>query len=440
METEKIEVPQDMIQEFFLYLDFDIIVDIMSKSKVWTQRLENNFDFWAQKAYIDFKVNKNLFMNTFLSAPLRYLQLLTYNHGVGYDALFFLTEKQYIKRAIKNNKDYLLIPEVLVPQNYDTIIKSYVKRNDVIQVKKYLQYIKQLRLYDIKTLDMLNVFLSKDKHYAERLKSNGNIIEIADLELIKYLYPGEIKSDLLRIFSSILQRGDIEVFNYLYSKLDIEDYYIYQFIDLIFISGNEEFIDYVLDKLIIDLREIDPSVILINSAKSKNLNFYIKQNLKYSERINYKFVIEMTYMETTLDILKYILTQYKADDEDMHEIIVGAGRRKDVKKLLDFLIDINYDFNKITPNIFLEWDIHELIYCLNILKNKNIIYEFNMIYSLIDAIKLKDKYYIDSIIKYNPNYSWSVEDLKNIKGVLQTINYDRLINYVYNMIPQIKNV
>src|SRR5579875_2535296 len=160
MEIENPLNIREMEFNILLSLDYDDIISFSITSK-FNKDIINDKYFWTIKAQHDFNVSRGYFENTYFPPNLRYLQIATYHKKFGSSAYLFMKADKFIKKAIKYKKDYLInliIDKTSIHPN--TIIEEYIKRDDIVNVKKWIPNASNLEFKYIKSIEMLNLLKS----------------------------------------------------------------------------------------------------------------------------------------------------------------------------------------------------------------------------------------------------------------------------------------
>src|SRR5579875_756382 len=348
---------KDMEKQIFFHSDYDTIyISCKNDQKEMSVCLDENF--WITKAFIDFDVDKSFFMNTFLFPYERYLQLLTYNNKVAIGAEQFLPEDKFIELSIQTGKYYLLEITNLdfFISTYTTIIREFVKINNPLYVKKWLdKYINKNNkiqftenigkkiefikiFYPVRTLKMADLLDEYIPGYKEFLAKDKNIIKYANLELLMNLYLDVEKLDY-SFFGEILRRNNIEIFKFLVPKIQIKEDKLQFDLSIIYATNDENYIKSVLDYFNVTLDDLDPTNVLRYASETKDLVFFSVMFDKLKDkRILYNFLFMHIAEHSNLDIIIYILNYFNPSINFISSISYNANKRKDTVETLKFLI------------------------------------------------------------------------------------------------------
>lgn len=236
-------------RDIFLNFHFD---DIFNYCRTSTQAVNLCQDdtFWIEKAQLDFKVSPQFFRNTDLTAAQRYLELLTNNDGVAIGSEDYSSIKECMKRAIKQDKENVVKHlSGLGFNDYDVMILEYTANGNLGMVIKYLP--------------LSESYFIKEK-IAEIALIN-NKIEIFEYVENSNYYLNPIKSVL-----AAARSGNIELYNFIYSKYSPNLPNLDVLLKHIALSGNQYFMHEVLNKTEI----INWDNLLSSASRSKNRQLF----------------------------------------------------------------------------------------------------------------------------------------------------------------------
>jgi len=441
---------KDMEKQIFFHSDYDTIyISCKNDQKEMSVCLDENF--WITKAFIDFDVDKSFFMNTFLFPYERYLQLLTYNNKVAIGAEQFLPEDKFIELSIQTGKYYLLEITNLdfFISTYTTIIREFVKINNPLYVKKWLdKYINKNNkiqftenigkkiefikiFYPVRTLKMADLLDEYIPGYKEFLAKDKNIIKYANLELLMNLYLDVEKLDY-SFFGEILRRNNIEIFKFLVPKIQIKEDKLQFDLSIIYATNDENYIKSVLDYFNVTLDDLDPTNVLRYASETKDLVFFSVMFDKLKDkRILYNFLFMHIAEHSNLDIIIYILNYFNPSINFISSISYNANKRKDTVETLKFLIlkYRNMIVNTTVKELIQNEDIKTVVDVILLLTSNNILVYIDLTNYFINAMKVKDKYFMECIIKYRGaflNYDRIYSEMLNINDI-------RLKTYIDNL-------
>lgn len=166
--------------------------------------LLDNKCFWTGKSKLDFNISPQLFIDTDLTTRQRYLELLTNNDGIAIGSENYISMKECMKRAIKQNKEdvveYLLR---LGYNDYDKIINCYSCEGSLLNIEKYLPLSETCFVY---------------QNIVEKLLKNGHM-EISK-KIIERLANNTFVFDYKKLLISAIKSGNKDIFNYILSLND----------------------------------------------------------------------------------------------------------------------------------------------------------------------------------------------------------------------------
>jgi len=443
---------RDMENEIMLWLDYDSIYIQCKKNKQLKIRYFDNERFWITKAKLDFNVSPTMFKNTLLSPHERYLQLLTYNNHVALKSYQFTNIKHFIKLAILTKKDYLLDdPDLRLNQQlYDKIVYYFVKLDDVKNVQKWIQYlyIKRdfSRFYPVRTLKMLRILNFYIHDYTEILKEKSKIIKYADLETLKFIFQDVdvIEPFFIRpgFVSQINRRPDKEIFEYMITKIGPLDEYINLALRELYTTADHDYINFVLDYY--KQRGINTYInyasLFVSISSSKNFIYFSTMFDKIkNEEINFgEYIISMAE-NSTLQIIAYILNHVEfLDRVSINYIVTSSISRYDVKDTLEYVFNkygktwvlADFIFNVIVEKM----NIDELIESISVLKKYGYYLTARLTKQFLNAINIKDKYYMDVIFNYAVDLynkrGYQAFNMKIIKNKSLTVKDIRIRDYL----------
>ncbi|MEM3858018.1 MAG: hypothetical protein QW478_01285 [Candidatus Micrarchaeaceae archaeon] len=422
--------------EILLKLDYDSILKFCQVSKDKSHYCRD-LNFWATKAERDFNVPINVFKITFWEPKIRYLQLMTYYNKVGYGAEMFLEPYVFIELCIEQNKDYLIYNADLKLNNqsiYEEMLRYYVDRDDILKTEETLEKIEYLDLefMNVRSLQMLQLLNRYDPEYEDLIK-NPDIIKYANFELIKYLFNEYIDlGDQKYFLIEVLKRGDIEIFHFIAERLNIDKEFIISNLPLIYITANDEFIDYVLKYYNVNLDSM-PNLhqdIVKFAAESKNLDFFVKIMLKYRD-LDYKLLFNQTLINTNLDILKFIATKFTPDNDDILHLINFSYLRNDFPETVEYVLE-KYNYNiTFSDSLIRISNVKSVVEVLQILKKHKKHVEINLLPVFINAMYLKDEYFMREIVNYDPKYKWDLGAIKQMAKFIKNYKLTHLINILF---------
>ena len=436
---------KDIAINILLKLDYDDILKFCITSKTLSRKFIDD-NFWMLKAKEDFNVPFNEFKVTFFEPKIRYLQLMTYYNDIGRGAEMFVDARKYIKLSIMKNKNYLLKHvnlQIYLITKYICMLEFYVKKDDIANAEncfnglmsfnmenQHLVRSLKCKKFKIKSLDMLNLFNKyTNNKYTDVLKQEYKIFKYGNFNLIKYLYKEcnvNINPDLVMV--EILKRGDIEIFNFTVNRLPNID--IKPIIPVIYTTKNWNFINYVLKYYNVNIDEVDFTKVLCFSSGSKNLDFFTSVMKK--KNINFEVLFDYLTYYSSVEIIDFVLTMYKPTEKELINFFINSVHRNDSVETLEYFIKhYKYLIAKIlTLNRYFISILRTnvLVKILNILKDNNIILNLNLYYPFINAIRLKDKYFISVIYNYNRNITWDVKSL-----IIYAENDNMIIDYLCSL-------
>ncbi|MEM3858149.1 MAG: hypothetical protein QW478_01940 [Candidatus Micrarchaeaceae archaeon] len=422
-----------MEYEIMLWVDYDSIY-IQSENNVEDKnKYFDNKKFWITKALLDFRITADYFNNTFLLPHERFLQLMTYNNEVGINALQFMNIDKFVKLAITTKKDYLF--EITKAEyNYTKIIYYFVKHNDIPKVRKWIRKLNIKDFSDflpVRTLEMAELLRTYIPNILYILKENHKIIKYADIDLLKILF--QSSTDLgWPYFKQLLQRPDKDVFDFMISKVNIEGYNLKYVLPYVYSTADHEYINYVLNYFNLQEDNLDPTLSLLNIAGTKNYVFFVPifDRLKNINLIN---IFGEISKNTNIDILIYILNNYEISINQMYFFIYYCFKRHDIKKTLDFIINKygkNYIIDDMINDVLSVLDVNDAVDCILTLQKNNIHLSLNLTPQFINAMNIKDKYFMDVFY----NYTGIETDV--VRRELLNIKDSRVIDYVINLFKE----
>jgi len=422
----------DMEYEIMLWIDYDSIYMQSENNKQDKIKYFDNKTFWITKASLDFKISASYFNNTFLSPHERFLQLMTYNNEVGINALQFMNIDKFVKLVITTKKDYLL--EITKAKyNYTKIIYYFVKDNDIPKVRRWIGKldIKDFRDFlPVRTLEMAELLRNYIPNIMYILKENHKIIKYADLELLKILFQSSFDLNW-PYFKQLLQRPDKDVFDFMITKINIEGYNLKYVLPYVYSTGNHEYINYVLNYFNFQEDDLDPTLSLLNIVVTKNYVFFapIFDRLK-NKNLDIINIFTEISKNTNIDILIYILNIYEMSINQLYFFIYYCFKRHDIKKTLEFIINKygkKYITDDIIDDVLTVLNVNDAVDCILTLQQYNIHLNLNLTDQFVNAMKVKDKYFMDVF------YNYTGIEIDVIKGELLNIKDVRVIDYVKNL-------